>query len=205
MKLRALSERAPYPDPAIVLADDPMADCQAQAGPLADCPGGEERIKNPLLDLLRDAAAVIAYGDQDCLPLDTAGQNQLAFAMSGPHGRFGIDDQVQQDLLELLRVSHRGWKLGIQLQPDTDVPGPQRVGAQGQGGAHQLVQVNRRSLRFLLPGESEQSLNDAGHALGGAYDLRYGFVRSHRQRLQAKYFAVADDRRQRVVDLVGDT
>src|SRR4030042_2567315 len=104
MKLRALSERAPYPDPAIVLADDPMADAQAQAGSLADFPGGEERIKNPLLDLLRDAGAIIAYGDQDRLPLDTAGQYQLAFAMSGPHGRFGLDDQAQQHRVERLEL-----------------------------------------------------------------------------------------------------
>ena len=46
-------------DLAVVLADDPVRDREAQAGPLADPPSGEERLEDVLQDLGRHPAAVV--------------------------------------------------------------------------------------------------------------------------------------------------
>ena len=56
-------------DRAAVLLDDPVADREAQPGPLADRLGGEERVEDPLADRRVDAAAGVGDLDPDALGL----------------------------------------------------------------------------------------------------------------------------------------
>ena len=62
-------ERRPLPDPALdrdlaaVIADDAVADAEAEAGAFADFAGGEERIEDPAQVLVGDAVAGV--GDEE--------------------------------------------------------------------------------------------------------------------------------------------
>jgi hypothetical protein len=86
-------EHRPGDDSAVHL-DDPVADRQAQPGPLADRLGREERVEDFVADLRIDAAAGI--GDLDLLDLGAV----LDRARADDHraaGRAGVDrvgDQV---------------------------------------------------------------------------------------------------------------
>src|SRR5215218_1383181 len=54
------------PDVTVVLVDhDPVGDVQAKAGALANRLGGEERLEDPVPDVLRDAGAGVANLDAD--------------------------------------------------------------------------------------------------------------------------------------------
>jgi len=53
--------------PAVPLGDDVSADRQAEPGSFAGRLGGEERLKQFVPDLGRDAGAVVAHAEFDCL------------------------------------------------------------------------------------------------------------------------------------------
>ena len=101
---------APAPDftrdPAAVLLDDRVGDGQAEAGALADFLRREERIEDPRLHVLRHPRPVVVDLEDDRVALEIVpgAEDQRAAAVGAEHRLLGVDDQVEQHLLDLVRI-----------------------------------------------------------------------------------------------------
>ena len=86
------------------------------------------------------------------------------------HRLLGVDDQVQQDLLDLVRIGEDRRQAGGQRLDDRDVGDALFVRAQRQRLAHDLIEIDGRPRRVALARERLQVADDAGGALGGVVD-----------------------------------
>src|SRR5579872_7028373 len=106
MKRRALSRMAFHPDLARVLLDDAVSHRETQPGApglafARGVLGGEKWIVN-LVDVLgRDARAGIAYAHPNRCAV---GGGDAQGSASG-HGVFGVQEEIQKDLLELAGIA----------------------------------------------------------------------------------------------------
>ena len=93
-------------DPAAVLLDDRVRDGQAQAGALADFLRREKRVEDLRLQFLRDPRTVVVDLEDDGVAVDVvpAADDESAAAVGREHRLLGVDDQVEQHLLHLVRV-----------------------------------------------------------------------------------------------------
>ncbi len=87
MKYSALAEFAVAVDrAAVALDDDVVRDRQTLAGTATDLLGGEERLVDPVTDVLRDAAAGVADADDDGVAIEAGGDaDQAAVAAAADH------------------------------------------------------------------------------------------------------------------------
>ena len=97
-------------------------------------------------------------------------KDERAAAVCVEHRLLGVDDEVQQDLLDLVRIGKDGRKARGQRLEDHDVRDALLMHPQRQRFADHLIQVHRRPGRVTLPGERLQVAHDAGGALGGVVD-----------------------------------
>src|ERR1700685_1206167 len=83
--------------------DDAVADAETEASAFADFLGGEKRIEDAVY--LRDAGAVVAKHDFDFI----AAIQRLNFYSAGAadflHGVVGVVQNIQEDLLKLVRIA----------------------------------------------------------------------------------------------------
>ena len=93
-------------DAAAVLLDDRVGDGQAEARALADFLRREERIEDARLHVLRHARPVVVHFEDDGVAVEVvpAAQDERAAAVGREHRLLGVDDQVEQHLLELVRI-----------------------------------------------------------------------------------------------------
>ena len=129
-------------------------------------------------------------------------KDERAAAVCVEHRLLGVDDEVQQDLLDLVRIGKDGRKARGQRLEDHDVRDALLMRPQRQRFADHLIEVHRRPGRVTLPGERLQVAHDAGGALGGVVDgveipARQLVEPAARQPLGAE-----QDRRERIVQLV---
>ena len=90
---------------------------------------------------------------------------QLAFAPGFKNGIDGIVDDVQENLLDLMRVGDDHRRLGGQVAVDIDVVDLEIVVAQGQGFVEHFADVDFVALRLALAREGKQVLHYAVRAL----------------------------------------
>ena len=86
------------------------------------------------------------------------------------HRLLGVDDQVEQHLLDLVRIGERLRQAGGERFDDRDVADALLVGAQRQRLAHDLVEIDHRARRVALAREGQQVADDLRGALGFAED-----------------------------------
>lgn len=114
---RPLADLGLHVDPPLVVLDDFLADGQPQPGPLGlavagRAPGGEEGLEDLADVLLRDARAGVDHLEPNlvaglAVESTTLGRRRLDGdrpAAAAEHGVSGVDEQVEQDLLQLDRV-----------------------------------------------------------------------------------------------------
>src|SRR5450759_3148214 len=77
-------------DPTTVIGHDALADREAEAGPLADRLGREERVEDPRADRRRDPAAIVGDLEHDVVAVGPGGDDDparvAARAFDGLHG-----------------------------------------------------------------------------------------------------------------------
>jgi len=78
-----------------------VGNIEAQARPLADRLGGEERLKQPRLNLRRDTRTAVSELDQRVVALTARGNDKVATAL---HGVDRIVDNIGPYLIELAAV-----------------------------------------------------------------------------------------------------
>ena len=119
-----------------------VPDAEAEAGAFADFARGEEGIENPAEVLVGNAVARI--GDEQ---LDSVGLGNVARADADlprrprPHRLFGVQQQVEQRLLELAAVAEDRGQAGLELGLQLDRLQAELIGAQRQHPAHEVGDV----------------------------------------------------------------
>jgi hypothetical protein len=177
---RALARLTLGPDRAIVLLHDPEAHRQAEAHTLADVAGGKEGIEDTRQDVGRDTRAIVddlqanppvslwsGAGPAGSRGRDDAGpQHQGAATVAGDHRLFGVADQVDQHLLETVRIAAGDGQMLGQVEANGDILGAELVATQVKHVLNDLVEVKRAVLGGALPGKGEQVLDDSATTLG---------------------------------------
>jgi len=131
-------------------------------GAAADLLGREERIEDALLDRLRDTAAGVADAHDDVAVVGRGGDRD-ATAHAGGLGVIGdrvggIDDDIEEGLVELADVAHHKW----QLAEVGDRVGDELVliGGDGERRRERGVDVGRGLLATLRVGVLLHSVHD---------------------------------------------
>ena len=89
-----------------MLLHDRVRDGQAEAGALADFLRREERIEDLRLHLVGNARAVVVDLEDDRLLIGVVpgADDEHAAAVGRQHRLLGVDDQIEQHLLDLVAV-----------------------------------------------------------------------------------------------------
>ena len=89
-----------------MLLHDRVRDGQPEPGALADLLRREERIEDLGLHIRRHARTVVGdlEGDRVALDVVPRADDERAAAVGREHRLLGVDDQVEQHLLDLVRV-----------------------------------------------------------------------------------------------------
>ena len=195
---------------AAVLAQHGARHRQPESGAQPLGLGGEEGLEDARLHRLRHAGPGVGHTQPDALravvaPRLHAGLQRDAArprGISAGQRLLRIDDQVQQHLAHLVAVGHHlGQRLG-QLQHDGDAVAAQRVAQHLGGGARQVVQLHRRTLRRALPRHVQERAHDAAAALGGLADALRVALQRRALGLLLEQAGAAHHDGQRVVQLV---
>ena len=115
-----------------------------------------------------------------------------------------VGREVHQDLLDLPRVGAHERQRGVGLDVQTDV-GADQTREQAAQPADHLVEIERARLHHLLAAEGEELARQRRRAFGGPADLLdVGPAGVAALELVEQQVGVAEDRRQHVVEVVGD-
>ena len=195
----------------MTLTDDAVHGCQAQARAFALFLGREERLEQVLSRLGRQARAVVRHPQphavarrQLIVRVRGGGERHLEADMPARgHGIARVDHQVQQHLLERVRIDADNRRHRSQTAGQGDVlvkKARQHVPEVGDS----LVDVHLPRDRHLLPAESEQLMRELASPLSGRLDfLELVAIDSCRMTGQEQ-LGVAEHRGQQVVEVVRD-
>jgi hypothetical protein len=131
--------------------------------------------------------------------------HQHAATVRREHRLLGVDDQVQQHLLQLIAIGEHPRQGGGERVDDGDVRDAPIRQSPRQRLSHHLVDINHRPCRLTLAREGQEIADDASGTLrfaeNGFKTAAYGIV--HRGVLRES-FRPAQDGGERVVELVSD-
>src|SRR5580704_4585883 len=188
--------------------DDRPADRQAHAH--AVHPGREESVEQAAHVFGIDADARIAHRNKHLFGLHERADHETSWPVGyGFYRLHAVHHQVDDDLLQLDAAGEHRRQVAGEVELQGDAMDLDLALNQGDALADDLVQVEKRRLRWRLPGERAQPLDDlAGtlavtdHALHRAADLAE-FRLLAVEPAQAG-LAIGDDAGERLVHLVGD-
>src|SRR5262249_32569924 len=158
------------------------------------------------------ARAGIPYGDPYRLPVFRERPNQqLAWTIARTaHGLDGVDDQIEDDLLQLDAIRQDAWRLTpiigeANLQPD--IAALHFAARQGHDLAYRLVDVDPVLLRRRFRREGADAADDLPRSMtlrGDTRDRLPRFLQLLRGEPAQARTGVIDDGSQRLVDLMGN-
>ena len=144
-------------DFSAMFLDDPVADAQPQAGALAHRLGGIEGIENSAGVLDSRTAVIELHAHVSVFLEATHFQHPAAARLH--HGIEGVVGNVQEDLLELMRIGHHRGQVVGNVAFQRDIVDLQIVFAQREGLLQHLAQVHFLLLRLALARKREQILH----------------------------------------------
>ena len=189
-----------------MLLHDRVGDRQPEAGALADILRGEERIEDLRLHVFRHARPIVGDLEHDRVAIEVVpgADDERAAAVRADHGLLGVDDQVEQHLLNLMRIGERLRQAGGERLDGRDVVDALLVRAQRQRFANHLIEVDHRARRVALAREGQQVADDLGGALRLAEDGLEAAARVVVGGPLRQTLGPGEDGRERVVELVRD-
>ena len=202
---------------AVMAGDDPMHRGQAHAGAFADRPGGEEGFENPPQGFVVHADSGIPKAHLDVPPPVNVGpvpgefgihlegfQDHFQEAAGIFHGPKGIGAKVHDHLVQLRWIGHDRRAFGVDFEPHFDVRRCGRLD-QLERVFDDQVRQQRKHLEFAAAAESHDLVDQLLGAVG-AFDhpLDIGVGLAVLRHLVKRHVAVADNRRQDVVEIMGD-
>ena len=185
---------------------DRVSDRQPEARPLADILGREERIEDLRLHVFGHARPIVGDFEHDRVAIEVVpgADDERAATVRADHGLFGVDDEVEQHLLDLMRIGERLGESGGKRLDGHDVVDALLVRAQRQRFADHLVEIDHGARRVALAGEGQQVADDLGGALRLAEDGLEAAARVVVGRPLRQAFGPGEDGRERVIELVRD-
>ena len=182
---------------------DPEADREPQAGarlPLR----GEERLEDPVQDLGRHSRPRVLERERDLIVDAACVYGELAGAAGLLDRLLRVDDGVEYDLLQFLRVARHVRQVGRQGHFDLDAGFLEGVALQGEHPLHDLEQVHGLAHARPLAREVEQRLHDPPGAHGLHVDQLAALLEIRIPRAGGEQLREGRDRGQGVVQLVSD-
>ena len=198
--------RRVHADRPTVLLRDGVRDRQPQTRTRADLLRREKRVENLALDIRGHARAVVAHLERHgVVPgVVPCADSERAAVVGGAHGLLGVDDQVQQHLLDLMGVGEDLRQGRGQRGHDLDIGGLLLVSAEREGFGDHLVDVDHRARRLPLPRERQQVADDPGRTVRFAENDVHASPGLVIQRFLGQALRPAQDRGERVVQLMRD-
>src|SRR5580692_834537 len=187
--------------------DDAVGDGEAQTGAAGlafarRSLGGKERIVDALNVLGSDAASGVGHRYADTLSIER-GHAQCAAAR---HSVFGVQEQIQEHLLQSSRIALNGGQLGLEYVFHLDLGDLELVFQQRQRLSDYFVYIHIADLAAASAREIQQIVHDFRGTEGLPRDLlqQTGLLRIALQ-LLAEHLGVGGDHGQRRIDFVSDT
>src|SRR5664280_205452 len=204
---RALTGRAVDANLAGMFLDDTVGHRQSQpcataVSRLRFVLGGEERIVDAMDMLLRNSCTRIRYLHLYVMAIGGADHQRAACG----HCVFGIQEQIEKNLLQLSRVPVNRRQFRLQLGLHLDARGLELMIEQGQRVLYDAIQVHIAEFGARGTREVQQAVNDFRSAEGLARDLvQQAGLLLVAVDLLGQHLRIGRDNSQRSVDLVRDS
>ena len=162
------------PEAAVVFLDDGVADGEAHAH--AGGFGGEEGLEDAAELVGAEAGAGIGNGGADGFRGFGPGANgkESFLGVLGEHGVDGVDDEVEDDLLEFDQVAHDGGEIGVEVQVNADVFEDEFAVDQFEAAADDVVKLKGDEGEFAFLEERAEALDDGAGAAAVGLDVGEG-------------------------------
>src|SRR5204862_6110139 len=203
---RASPGRALDPDRTPVLLDDALAERESESRSLAARLRREEGFEDTRLDFRRNSRPRVADLEVDpgVITLESCREGDPSCRRDVSHGVSSIDDEIDQNLVEPVRSRPERRQILSTVEDDLDAARAQFVGQELDRLLDHVVESYLAPFGRTLAREREEVADDAHAALGRRVDpLRSPFETAVLRRMSEE-MSLADDDRQRVVQLVGD-
>ena len=184
-------------------ANDAVADAEAEAGAFAGGLGGEERIEDAFG--LADAGAVVDESDFDEIR-GLAGANADFAVIAGfLDGVVGVIENIEENLLQLLRIADGHLEIFVELFGDFDAMTGKVVAAEANGLAKDGIDLHGLALSGALASKAQKALHDFLGSLGFAKnDLQFFAGGRGNLGIFEQQVGEAEDRGEGIVDFVSD-
>ena len=156
-----------------------------------------------MLGIVDTGAGIVKFADDvSIFGIDPDGQQAAAATLH--HGVGGVVDDVQIDLLHLMRIGDHRRQGGMKISLDHDVVDLQIVIAQGDGIFDNVAQIDMRFMGLVLAGKRQQILHDSLGPLGLLVKFPHIIGAALFQLLHFQKLRVADDGGQRIIQFVSN-
>src|SRR5579872_483192 len=187
-----------------MFAKNRQANAQAQARTAAGPLRGEERIKNFRQYLRPNPSAIILKSGHDTLGGAAYTDAKGPVIANLANGLLGVSDQVEKNLSQLAGVAQDERKVGWGGKINCDAIGAQRMFVKLQAALDQFTQIEANLARLRRARKSQEALHDlsgAARLAVGNFELPPGGIFA---RGIAQEFGDAEDRGERIIQLMGD-
>src|ERR1700722_8862898 len=189
-----------------MLAHDGHANAEAEAGAAAGAFGCEERVKEFRQDIRRNPNAIILHGGGDAISGVSETDLDAARGARFANRLFGIANQIQENLNQLIRVTDNEGETRHRLELNFDIVAAEGMILELQRAVNDHVEIQGLFLRGGRTRKFEEILDDGGGAASlavGHFELPLGVV-VHALALAEK-FAGSKDGGERIVQFVSNT
>lgn len=151
-------------DCTAVFANDREADAEAEASATAGALGGVKGIEKARDGFGANADAIVLKCDGNTRAKASEADLNAARFANFADGLFGIGDEIEKDLNELVGVANDAREIGLRTEIDFDTVAAERVLVKLERALDNAIEIDRLFLGRGGAGEFEKILNDASGA-----------------------------------------
>jgi hypothetical protein len=191
-------------DVPAMLANDRHADAESETGAASRALRGVERVEDARKSFGADANAIILDRDRDAVSGLSEADLDAARLADFANGLFGVGDQIQKNLNELIGVADNTRETGLRAKIHFDAVAAQRMFVELEGTLDESIDVERFFLRRSRAREFQQVLDNARGTPGLAVrELKLALGGVIGSFALAEKVGYAKDSGERIVQLVG--
>ena len=142
-----------------MLLDYAVAYAEPQTGALSHIFRGEEGVENPAAQIVGDTPAVVGETYPYVVAQLVGRDMEVSVAPGRQGGMLGVDDDVQEHLLQLMLVRQHPGKVLIDVQGYVDVAAGEVVSLQRHGLFNRRRYIQAFPLRLVLSSKGKQVID----------------------------------------------